>query len=188
MRVCTQSESRRKLTVFMLMVTAITVKQHLKTIISAHAKKPVHRCQNKILRGGNKKREMDELRREYIKERGYKFQEMWECEWWEHFKTDSSVNNYVKTNFPYKRPLSTDSSFKKSKNGSRLGCVQCELMVPDELKPTFSNFPPKFKNIEVCRNDTGEHMKNYAKENDLLIKPQRMLISSFKLEDHHTPS
>ena len=29
---------------------------------------------------GNKKREMDELRREYIKERGYKIQELWECE------------------------------------------------------------------------------------------------------------
>ena len=50
----TQPDSRRKLTVFMLMVTGITVKQYLKqwvaTIIFAHAKKPVHRCQNKILK------------------------------------------------------------------------------------------------------------------------------------------
>ena len=45
---------QKKLTVFMLMVTVITVKQYLKlwvaTINSAHAKKPVHRCQNKILK------------------------------------------------------------------------------------------------------------------------------------------
>ena len=54
-RVFTQPESRRKLTVFRLMVTAINVKQYLKlwvaTIISAHVKKPVHRCQMKILKG-----------------------------------------------------------------------------------------------------------------------------------------
>ena len=35
--------------------TAITVKQYLKlwvaTIISAHTKKPIHRCENKILKG-----------------------------------------------------------------------------------------------------------------------------------------
>ena len=116
---------------------------------------------------------MDELRQEYIKERGYKIQEVLECEWWEHFKTDSSVKNHVKTNFPYKRPLSTDSLL-----------VQCNLIVPDELKPTFSNFPPIFKNIDVSRNDIVEYMKNYAEENDLLKNTQRMLISSFKLENH----
>ena len=61
--------------------------------------------------------------------------------------------------------------------------MQCDLIVPDELKPTFSNFPPIFKNIDVSRNDIGEYMKNYAEENDLLKNPQRMLISSFKLEN-----
>ena len=123
------------------------------------------------------------MRREYIKERGYKFQEMWECEWWEHFKTHSSVKNYVKTNFPYKRPLSTDFSLEKIKNRSLFGCVQSDLIVPDELKPTLPNFPPKFKNFEICRNDTVEYMKNYAEENHLLKNPQRMLISGFKLEN-----
>ena len=61
--------------------------------------------------------------------------------------------------------------------------MQCDLIVPDNLKPTFSNFPPIFKNIDVCRNDIGENMKNYAEENDLLKNPQRMLSSSFKLEN-----
>ena len=105
---------------------------------------------------------MDELRREYIKERGYKIQEMWKSEWWKHFKTDSSIKNHVKTNFPYKRPLSTDSLLEKIKNRSLFGYVQCDLIIPDELKLTFSNFPPIFKNIDVSRNDIGEYMKNYA--------------------------
>ena len=79
---------------------------------------------------GNKTREMDELRREYIKERGYKIQEMWECEWWKHFKTDSPVKNHVKTNFPYKRLLYTDSLLEKINNRSFFGYVQCDSIVP----------------------------------------------------------
>ena len=66
---------------------------------------------------------MDELRREYMKERGYKIQEKWECEWWEHFKTDSSVKNHVKTNFTNKRPLSTDSLLEKKQQISFWLCA-----------------------------------------------------------------
>ena len=51
---------------------------------------------------GNKKREMDDMRREYIKEKGYKIEEMWKCDWWESFKTNDRIKNYVRTHFLYK--------------------------------------------------------------------------------------
>ena len=57
------------------------------------------------------------------------------------------------------------------------------LALPDELKSKFSSFPPIFKNTEVGRNDVGDYMKKYAIENEMLKHPQRMLISSFKLEN-----
>ena len=57
------------------------------------------RLSEQDIESGNKKRDMDELRREYLEEKGYNIQEKWECEWWEHFKTDSPVKNHVKTNF-----------------------------------------------------------------------------------------
>ena len=60
--------------------------------------------------------------------------------------------------------------------------MQCNSIVPDNLKPTFSNFPPIFKKIDVCRKNFGEYKKNYDEENDLLENPQRKLISSFKLK------
>ena len=132
---------------------------------------------------GNKKREMDELRREYIKEKGYNVQEMCECEWWCEWKQNSSVKNQIKTICPYRRPLSTDSSLDKIKNWSLFGYVQCDLIVPDKLKPKFSIFRPIFKNADVCRNDIGEYMENYAEENDLLKNPQWLLVSSFKLQN-----
>ena len=64
---------------------------------------------------GNKKREMDDLRREYIKEKGYKVEEMWECEWWESFKLSDKVKNYVRNHFHYQRLLFTDCLLKKNK-------------------------------------------------------------------------
>ena len=73
MRVFTQPKNRRKLTVSTLIATAITVKQYLKlwvaTITSAHAKKLVHFCQNNIFEREIKEREMDELRRQYVKKK-----------------------------------------------------------------------------------------------------------------------
>ena len=130
-----------------------------------------------------REREMDDMRREYIKEKGYKVEEMWECEWWESFKIDDKIKKHVRTGFPYKRPLSTGSLLAKIKDGSLFGYVQCDLVVPDELKSKFANFPPIFKNTEVEKNDIGDYMKNYAIENEMIKHPQRMLIASFKLEN-----
>ena len=123
------------------------------------------------------------MRREYIKEKGYKGEEMWECDWWESFETNDKNKNHIRTNFPYKKHLSTDFLLAKIKDGSLFGYVQCDLVAPDELKLKFANFPPFFKNTEFGRNDIGDYEKNYAIENEMLKHPQRMLISSFKLEN-----
>ena len=63
------------------------------------------------------------------------------------------------------------------------GYVQCDLEVPEELYERFANFPPIFKNSNVGREDIGDFMREYAEKNDLLMKPQRMLISSYKLNN-----
>ena len=73
--------------------------------------------------------------------------------------------------------------YLKKQNGSPFGYMQSNLVAPDELKPTLSSFLPIFKNIDVCGNDNGEYRKNCAEQNDFLKNPQRMLISSFTLEN-----
>ena len=98
-------------------------------------------------------------------------------------KRTKKIKNLIRSNFPYKWPLSTDSLLGKIRYGSLYGYIPCDLVVPVELKAKFSKFPPFFKNTEVGRNYVGESMQNYAIENDLLKHPQRMLISSFKLEN-----
>ena len=61
------------------------------------------------IKRGTKKREMDELRKDYIREKGYSIEEMWECSWWDQFKNNVDVKNHVRTHFPFKRPLSANS-------------------------------------------------------------------------------
>ena len=132
---------------------------------------------------GLKKREYDELRRDYFRNEGYKVVEIWECNWWETVKGDESVKIHVRNNFPFKLPLTQESLLTKIREDKLFGYVQCDLEVPDGLKYKFSNFPPIFKNFNVSRADIGDYMRDYAIDNDLLKQSQRMLISSFKLEN-----
>ena len=60
---------------------------------------------------GNKKREMDEMRWEYIKEKGYKLEEIWKREWWENFKTKNKIKNHVRTCIFYKKKISFYTTF-----------------------------------------------------------------------------
>ena len=63
-----------------------------------------------------------------------------------------------------------------------LGYVQCDIEVPDKLKPFFANFPPLLKITLVDRKDIGKLMKQHAEEG-LMSQPQNMLISSFTLQN-----
>ena len=93
---------------------------------------------------GTKKRGMDELRRHYLMEKGYRVMEMYECEWWHLYKTNDVVKQHLRQSFPYKIPLSELRLLKRIKNGSLFGHVQCDIEVPPELREQFANFPPIF--------------------------------------------
>ena len=69
----------------------------------------------------NERREMNDFRREYIREKAYKIEEMWEFEWWLNFKTNEKVKNPIRSNFSCKRPLSNDSLLEKIRDGSLYG-------------------------------------------------------------------
>ena len=63
------------------------------------------------------------------------------------------------------------------------GYVQCDIEVPEELKRKFANFPPIFKNTNVCRHDNGLLMKDYAEKKGFPCQSRKMLISSYFLEN-----
>ena len=130
---------------------------------------------------GVKKRQQDEMRRDYIQQKGYQIVEMWECEWWSLYKTDASVENHLRENFPYRRPLSEEGLMQEIIDGRLFGYVQCDIEVPEHLRDYFSNFPPIFKNTVVSRDDIGNLMKLYAEKENIMDQPRRMLISNFIL-------
>ena len=42
------------------------------------------------------------------------------------------------------------------------GAMEVDLHVPDDLKSKIAEMPPVFNNIDVSRDDIGDHMKAYA--------------------------
>ena len=99
---------------------------------------------NEIMRG-KKKREQDQMCKEYVQQKGYKIIEMWECNWWELYRTDATVKNQLRANFPYQRPLSEERLMQEIRSGKLFAYGQCELKVPEHVKAYFANFSPNFQ-------------------------------------------
>jgi hypothetical protein len=38
--------------------------------------------------------------------------------------------------------------------------------------------PPIFKNVEVSRDDIGDHMRQYALDHDIMSQPRKSLVGS----------
>ena len=79
----------------------------------------------------------------------------------------------------------TYTHFKKCLNQDQIvqyiqdGFVECDIEVPDHLKEYFSDMTPIFKNVNVCLDDVGEFMQEYAKEHSIKDVPHRLLIGSY---------
>ena len=106
---------------------------------------------------------------------------MSECQWKLQMRENHKIKSFVRSTFPYKRPLSFENLLSRIQKGELFGYVQCDLRVPENLREKFESFPPIFKNIFVSRSDNGDFMKKDAEENKLMTQPRRMLISSFHL-------
>ena len=101
------------------------------------------------IKRGNKKREMDQMRKQYIKKKGYNVVERWECVWWNLYKTTTCFKEHLKESFPYKRPLREEGLLEQMGSAKLFGYVHCVIEVFKVLKKNFANFPPIFKNIKV---------------------------------------
>ena len=124
------------------------------------------------------------MRKQYIKEKGYNVVEMWECKWWNLYKTTTCVKEHLEriisvqtTSTEGKEPVGTKGSSKL------FGYVQCDIEVPEELKKKFANFPTIFSNTNVGRHDIESLMQDYAEKEGLLCQPRKLLISSYFIEN-----
>ena len=102
--------------------------------------------------------------------RHVKVVEMWECEW----KRERDPPPRQKWNMTQNEILAAVI------DGTLFGMIECDIHVPPELRPYFSEMQPIFKNANVSRDDIGPYMRQYAEEHNILTKPRRMLVGSYR--------
>ena len=125
---------------------------------------------------GSRKKELDELRRGYIQDKGFSVIKMWGCEWWRLYKTTTNVKLHIREKFPHKRSLTEQQLLEGRKKENLFGYVRCDIEVPEKLRANFSNFSPILRNTLVSKNDIGDLMKTYAKEEETMSQPRKMWI------------
>ena len=65
-------------------------------------------------------------------------------------------------------------------DGTLFGMAECDVRVPDNLRGHFAEMQPVIKNTTVTRDDIGPYMRQYAEEHNILTKPRRMLVGSYR--------
>ena len=80
---------------------------------------------------GSKKTEMDQMRKQYIKEKGYNVVEMWECEWWNLYKTTTCLKQLLRESFPFNPPRRKERLLEQIRSGKFFGYLKCDLEVPE---------------------------------------------------------
>ena len=95
---------------------------------------------------GTKKRELDELRRYYIQEKGFEVIKMWECEWWRLYRTTNTDIQHIREHFPYRRFFAAEQLLEEIKEGKLFRYLQFDVEVPEDLRSVFVNLPPIFEN------------------------------------------
>ena len=110
---------------------------------------------------GFKKRKLDELRKQYIQEKGYNVIEMYECDWGKCTRLKKLLNSMFAILSPTKRS-SEKKGFQNIKCGSLFAGAYCDFEVPDNVRQDFANVPTIFKSIKFGRDAIGPFVKEYA--------------------------
>ena len=106
---------------------------------------------------------------------------MWECQWRASIKRDPELSRFIEHR---KRPcdglitMTENQILAAVLNDQLFGALEVDLHVPDHLKPTFAEMSPIFKNVEVSRDDIGDHMRQYAVDHDIMSQPRKSLVGS----------
>ena len=111
--------------------------------------------------------------------RHVKVVEMWECDWKE-LRKEPDVKSFLAPARRQKWKMTSHSIIAAVIDGTLFGMIECDVRVPDNLREYFAEMQPVFKNVTVTRDDIGPYMRQYAEEHNILTKPRRMLVGSYR--------
>ena len=127
-------------------------------------------------------RARDHQRVQDLRDKGYNVEIMWEKDWRALLTQRPEIKTYLaqhRTFTHFKKYLSQYQIIKYIQDGHLFGFVECDIEVPDHLKEYFSEMTPIFKNVDVCLDDVGEFMQEYAKQQNIKDVPRCLLIGSY---------
>jgi hypothetical protein len=120
----------------------------------------------------------------YIRSLGYKLITVWECDWRAEVRDDPEKLRFLsilfRSVYPRQEPASFERYVEQIRDGSFFGMVECDIVVPQELRSKFSEMAPIFKNVAVGSDQLGEGMRSAAKRIGYLKRPVKMLIGSLR--------
>ena len=117
-----------------------------------------------------------------LQDEGYNVKIIWGKDWLALLTQQPDIKSYLSQHHIYthfKKHLTQDQIIQYIQDGHIFDFVECDIEVPDHLKEYFSEMTPIFKNVDVCLDDVGEFMQNYAKEHNIKNVPHRLLIRSY---------
>ena len=127
-------------------------------------------------------RARDHQRVQDLQDNGFTVEIIWEKDWEALLTQRPDIKAYIsqhRTYTHFKKYLNQDQIIQYIQDGRLFGFVECDIEVPDQLKEYFSKMTPIFKNVDVCLNDVGESMQEYAKQHNIKDVPRRLLIGSY---------
>ena len=115
--------------------------------------------------------------------RGLHLVEIYECQWRRIKKINSQVQQFLNSKFDrpldHHKTLTQDQILSAIKNESLFELVECDVRVPDALRPKFAEMCPIFNNIEISREDIDQIMQTFTEEENIMSQPRRSLIGSY---------
>ena len=80
-------------------------------------------------------------------------------------RTNPEVQQFLSTTFQrpldHHKTLTRDQILRAVCDESLFSVVECDIRVPDHLRPKFSEMCPIFKNIDISREDIGLYMQAF---------------------------
>ena len=119
-------------------------------------------------------RTRDQHRVQNLRDKGYNVKIMWKKDWQALLSQRPEIKNYLaqhRTFTHFKKYLSQDQIIKYIQDGHLFGFVECDIGVPEHLKEYILEMTPIFKYVDVCLDDVGEFMQEYAKKHNIKDVP-----------------
>ena len=110
-----------------------------------------------------------------LQDKGFTVKIISEKDWEALLTQRPEIKAYISQHHTYthfKKYLNQDQIIQYIQDRRLFGFVKYDIEVLDQLNEYFFEMTPIFKNVDVCLNDVGELMQEYAKQHNIKDVPR----------------